>query len=306
MIVETRDLCKSWGRVEVLKHVDLQVPEGSAFALVGTNGAGKTTTLRTLVNILQPDSGRATVLGADSRALAARDFMRIGYVSENQELPERLSIAQYFDYLRALYPNWDRGLENLLRRRMELPPDRKLGKLSHGMRMKTVLVAGLAFRPKLLILDEPLSGMDTLTRDEVVDGLLEQAAETTILISSHELAEIENFTSHIAFMDKGSLYFQESIESLRGRFREVRVTLSSRRELPADCPRSWLSPQLGGHSLSFIDSQFAGHEGLSQALAGHFGAVQLEAEPMTLREISKVLIRNARSARRESTAAEAA
>lgn len=306
MIIETRNLCKTWGRVEVLKNVDLQVPEGSAFALVGTNGAGKTTTMRTLVNIIQPDAGSASVLGVDSRSLSPRDFMRIGYVSENQELSERLTIAQYFAYLRGLYPNWDRGLENTLRRRMELPPDRKLGKLSHGMRMKTVLVAGLAFRPKLLILDEPLSGMDTLTRDEVVDGLLEQAAETTILISSHELAEIENFTSHIAFMDKGSLYFQESIDSLRSRFREVRVTLSSKKDLPKDCPSSWLAAQVSGHSLYFIESRFTDDEALGHSLNKHFGAVRFQEEPMTLREISKVLIREARGARRDAGNAEAA
>src|SRR5690606_31385567 len=149
------------------------------------------------------------------------------------------TIAQYFDYLRALYPGWDRGLEKFLRHNLDLPPDRALSKLSHGMRMKTVLVAGLAFRTKLLVLDEPLIGMDTLTRDEVVEGLLELASETTILISSHELAEIEYFTSHIAFMDKGRLHFQGEIDDLRQRFREVHVTLSAQKQLPDDYPQSW-------------------------------------------------------------------
>ena len=302
MIVETRNLNKRYGRVQVLRDVSLEVPEGAAFALVGTNGAGKTSTMRILLNILQPSSGEAIVLGRDSRTLAPRDLTQIGYVSENQALPERLNVGQYFDYLRALYPNWDRGLERSLRARLDLPPDRGLGKLSHGMRMKTVLVAGLAFRPKLLILDEPLSGMDTLTRDEVVDGLLEQADETTILISSHELAEIENFTSHIAFMDKGRLYFQESIDSLRDRFREVRVTLSARKELPPDWPATWLAPEVAGHSLRFIESAFEGEDALHGMLVRHFGAIRFEPEAMTLREISKVLIREARDARFEEAA----
>jgi len=302
MIIETRDLQKTYGRVEVLKRVNLAVPEGAAFALVGTNGAGKTTTMRVLVNILQPDSGSAEVLGRDSQQLQPADFERIGYVSENQVLPERLTIAQYFDYLRALYPNWDRGLENLLRRRMQLPPKRMLSKLSHGMRMKTVLIAGLAFRPKLLILDEPLSGMDTLTRDEVVDGLLEQAHETTILISSHELAEIEHFTSHIAFMDDGALSFQESIDSLRGRFREVHVTLSARKDWPAAAPAAWLMPAVQGHALRFIDTAHTGLEALRAELSKHFGAVQCQVSPMSLREISKVLIQQARDARLQEVA----
>lgn len=302
MIIETEHLCKRYGRLEILSDLNLQVPEGAAFALVGTNGAGKTTTMRILVNILQGSAGVATVLGRNTRELRPADFQKIGYVSENQELPERLTIAQYFDYLRALYPNWDQALEKNLRRKMDLPPNRGLSKLSHGMRMKTVLVAGLAFRPRLLILDEPLSGMDTLTRDEVVEGLLEQAEETTILISSHELAEIENFTSHIAFMDKGRLYFQESIESMRARFREVHVTLSARKDLPPNPPASWISLQISGHSMRLIETRFYGNDDLYRKLSSHFGAVQFTAEPMTLREISKVLIRDARDARQKEIA----
>lgn len=302
MIIETRNLCKTYGRVQVLKDINLQVPEGSAFALVGTNGAGKTTTMRTLVNILQPGSGSAHVLGVDSRRLKAAHFQQIGYVSENQILPERLTIAQYFDYLRGLYPGWDRGLETMLRKRMDLPGSRGLSKLSHGMRMKTVLIAGIAFRPKLLILDEPLSGMDTLTRDEVVDGLLEQAHETTILISSHELAEIEYFTSHIAFMDDGNLSFQESIDSLRDRFREIQVTLSAAKTWPVNAPTTWLAPQIQGHSLQFIETQFTDMDTLQSQLAAHFGAIQVQESPMSLREISKVLIREARDEKQREAA----
>lgn len=302
MIIDTRGLCKRYGKVDVVRDLNLQVPEGSAFALVGTNGAGKTSTMRLLLNIIQPDSGTANVLGRNSRDLTPKDFQQIGYVSESQVLPERLTIAQYFDYLRALYPNWDRGLENLLRRNLDLPPDRALSKLSHGMRMKTVLAAGLAFRPKLLILDEPLSGMDTLTRDEVVEGLLEQADETTILISSHELAEIEFFTSHIAFMDKGRLHFQESIESLQSRFRAVHVTLSAQKVLPEKSPESWLFPEISGHALRFIESSFVNEEALSKLLNAHFGAVQFVAEAMTLREISNALIRRTRVAKPEPLA----
>lgn len=299
MIIETSGLSKCYGKVDVVRDLSLQVPECAAFALVGTNGAGKTSTMRMLLNIIQPDSGSATVLGRDSRQLTPTDFQQIGYVSESQVLPERLTIAQYFDYLRALYPNWDRGLETLLRRNLDLPPDRALSKLSHGMRMKTVLVAGLAFRPKLLILDEPLSGMDTLTRDEVVEGLLEQADETTILISSHELAEIEFFTSHIAFMDKGRLHFQESIESLHARFREVHVTLSAQKQLPDNCPESWFFPEISGHSLRFTESSFENRERLVSQLNTLFGAVQFVVEAMSLREISNVLIRKTRASKKD-------
>ena len=121
-------------------------------------------------------------------------------------------VEQYFDYLRGFYPNWDRALEDELRERLELPPERQLGKLSHGMRMKAMLASVLAFRPSLLILDEPLSGLDPLVRDEIMEGVLRQADETTIVISSHELAEIEGCTTHVAFMVRGRLLFQETSE----------------------------------------------------------------------------------------------
>lgn len=294
MIISTEHVEKRYGKVKVLKDVSLQVPENSAFALIGTNGAGKTTTLRMLLNIIKPNSGTATILGVDTQKLSYQDYSQIGYVSENQKLPLRLTIDNYFDYLRVLYRNWDRSLERKLRSELELPPSRLLSKLSHGMRMKTVLVAALSFRPKILILDEPLSGLDSLVRDEVVEGMLQQADETTILISSHELAEIENFTTHVAFMNKGKLMFQESIESMRNRFQEINITLSQQKIIPDNHPPSWLSPQVRGHSLQFVESNFQTDEQLHQQLTKFFGAVQYDVEPMSLRDISKALIREGR------------
>ena len=292
MIVETHHVAKRFGRFEAIEDLSLSVPEGSVFALIGANGTGKTTTIRMLMNILRPDRGDITVLGTPSRELGPTDFQRIGYVSESQRLPGGLSLAQYFDYLRNLYPAWDRGLEKELCEQFELPPSRKIKHLSHGMRMKTLLVGALAFRPKLLVLDEPLSGLDTLVRDEVVNGLLQQAADTTILISSHELTEIESFTTHVAFMQNGKLLLQEAIENLQMRFREVQVTLSAVRELPQPLPDGWLLPQVEGHRLRFITSAYAGDQRLFQQLAQHFGAVKMECEPMPLRAIANALMQH--------------
>jgi len=294
MIINTENIQKHFGRFHVLQDINLQVPEGSAYALVGTNGAGKTTTMRMLVNIIRPDAGRAEILGVPTHALSYRDYEQIGYVSENQKLPEKLTIAQYFEYLRACYANWDRGYENALRKQFDLPPTRKLAQLSHGMRMKTVLIAALAFRPKVLILDEPLSGLDSLVRDEVIEGLLLQADETTILISSHELAEIEYFTTHVAYMNKGQLLFQESIDSLKDRFREISVTLSAQKRLPEPLPSSWLAAEVSGHCLQLIESAYKDHDAMYQTLVSHFGAIQFDEEEMSLREIFKTLTRHAR------------
>ena len=296
MLIESRDLTKHFGRHTAVRGLSLRVPEGSAFALIGNNGAGKTTTLRMLVNILQPDSGEARVLGVDSRRLTRTDLLRIGYVSESQKLPERLTVAQYFDYLRALYENWDRDLERSLRRGLDLPPERKLGKLSHGMRMKTVLAAAMAFRPKVLILDEPLSGLDPLVRDEIVAGLLHQADETTIVISSHEITEIETFTTHVAYMERGQLLFQDSTEALLARFRQVDVALAGNARLPADLPATWLNVEAAERSFRFVDSAFTNYDNAQRVLSARLGPIRFEAEQMSLRDISKALMRASKAA----------
>jgi len=294
MIIETRRVAKRFGRFEAIEELNLEVPEGSVFALIGPNGAGKTTTIRLLMNILRPDRGEIAVLGTPSQQLRAKDFERIGYVSESQRLPENLSLAHYFEYLRSLYPAWDRALEKQLCDQFELPPSRRIKHLSHGMRMKTLLVGALAYRPRLLMLDEPLSGLDTLVRDEVVNGLLQQAADTTILISSHEIAEIETFTTHVAFMQGGRLLLQEAIETLQSRFREVHVTLSAVKQLPDPLPEGWLLPQIEGHRLRFVASDHESDQALYQDLAKHFGAVTMECEPMALRPIANALMQQRR------------
>jgi len=294
MIIETDGLAKRFGRHEAVQNLNLAVPEGATCALIGANGAGKTTTMRMLVNLLAPDRGRARVLGVDSRALRRTDRQRIGYVSESQTLPERLSVGQYFHYLRSLYTNWDAGLEQQLRAQFELPPSRSLGKLSRGMRMKAMLIGALSFRPKLLILDEPLSGLDPLVRDEVLSGILGQAVETAILISSHELAELESCTTHVAFMVHGRLLFQEPIESLGARLREVTATLTGGADRGA-LPDTWLNVQVDGPLLRFVDTAFVNEANLLAQVQRRCGTVlHLEAQALSLRDISKALMRATR------------
>src|SRR5581483_7007989 len=149
-----------------------------------------------VLNLIEPTAGTARVLGVDSRRIGPQDLTRIGYVSENQLLPTRLRVAHFFDYLRPCYPNWDRGLEEQLRAQLRLPATRRIGELSHGMRLKLALASALPYRPRLLILDEPFSGLDALAREDIVSEFLRQAGQTSILISSHELDEIERLATH--------------------------------------------------------------------------------------------------------------
>jgi ABC-2 type transport system ATP-binding protein len=296
VIIETQGLTKKFWRHEAVQDLSLCVPEGAVCALVGANGAGKTTLMRMLVNLIAPDTGSARLLGVESRRLAAADYLHIGYVSESQKLPDQLSVANYFEYLRVLYPNWDAAFEREMRADFELPPARPLGKLSRGMRMKVMIASALSFRPKLLILDEPLSGLDPLVRDEVMAGMLSQAGETTILISSHEIAEIEGGTTHVAFMARGRLLFQESVESLSARFRDVSLTL----DMPVagqPLPASWVNLRRDGPTVTFIETAFTDEHRLRETVEARLGRCHyLEASAMSLREISKAAMRATREA----------
>jgi ABC-2 type transport system ATP-binding protein len=223
-VIQTNGLWKSYGRFGALQGVDIVVPEGSVFALLGASGAGKTTAIKVLLNMIAPSRGKATLLGVDSRALTPRVLAEVGYVSENQVMPARLRVDAFFEYLRPLYPSWDRVLEAEIRAQLRLPPTRKIGELSHGMRLKMALACALPFRPRLLILDEPLSGLDALVRDEIVGGFLRDAGKMTILISSHELDEVQRFATHVAFLHEGRLLFQGTVPSL---FQHARPLFSS-------------------------------------------------------------------------------
>src|ERR1700733_3841002 len=177
MIVRLENIWKTYGRFDALKGLSFSVPEGSVFALFGANGAGKTTTIKMLMNLIAPTKGSATMLGVNTRALSPKELAQIGYVSENQDMPGRMTVAAYINYLRPFYPNWDRTLEADLLRMLRLPPERRIKDLSHGMRLKMALACALPYRPKLLVLDEPLSGLDPLVRDEFMEALLLQAGE---------------------------------------------------------------------------------------------------------------------------------
>jgi ABC-2 type transport system ATP-binding protein len=292
VIVECTHLTKRFRHHEAVNDLTLSVPEGAALALVGSNGAGKSTTLRMLLNILRPDSGCARVLGVESTRLRASELKDIGYVCDNPVLPGRLTVSQYLDYLRSLYPNWDAAFEKSLRERLDLPAHQRLGRLSHGMRVKLLLVGALAYHPKLLVLDEPLSGLDPLMRDEVLEGVLGQADETTIIISSHELTELEGFATQIAFMDQGKLLFHEDIEHTFARFREVSVTLAGEARRPQPLPGHWLLADSSGAVRRFVETKFTDDQDVARKAAEHFGEIQhVETRAMSLREISKTLMR---------------
>jgi ABC-2 type transport system ATP-binding protein len=300
--IQTESLSKKYGSVQALKDLTFTVPAGAIYTLVGANGAGKTTIIKLLMNIYRPTSGRAQVLGIDSTRLAGAHFVRIGYVSENQELPEWMTVASLLDYLRPFYPQWDRSLERQLVRQFDLPLTRKLKHLSRGMRMKAAFASVLAYRPSLVVLDEPFSGLDPLVRDELIEGLLDRAPETTIFLSSHDLAEIESFASHVGYLEEGKMLFSEELSVLTDRFREVAVTFDVTSPMRTDLPVTWLRPEISGAVIRFIDSDFRGQR-TALDLADIFPTARdVSFNPMSLRSIFLSIARSGRAS--ETGAAE--
>jgi len=293
--IETPCLTRRFGKTLAVNRIGLAVPEGSIYALVGANGAGKTTLIKLLMNILRPNEGTSTVLGMDSCQLTGKAFERIGYVSENQELPAGMTVAGMLDYFRAFYPTWDRDLEKQLIQQFDLPLDRRIKNLSRGMKMKAAFASSLAYRPKLIVLDEPFSGLDPLVRDELIEGLIERAPETTIFLSSHDLAEIESFSSHVGFLENGRLLFSEEMAVLNDRFREVTVTLASPAPLPGNLPATWLQPQTADCVVRFVHSDF-NKQNSQRELAERFpSARNIEFDPMSLRSIFLAIAKSGRS-----------
>jgi ABC-2 type transport system ATP-binding protein len=291
--IETVALNKQFRKIRAVCDLNLKVEEGAVYALMGPNGAGKTTLIKLLMNLMSPSEGRISVLGSDVCRIEGKGLERVGYVSENQRLPEWMTAGMFLTYCRPFYPDWDKGLEERLVKRFELPLKRPLKRLSRGMRMKAALASALAFHPKLVVLDEPLSGLDPLVRDDLMESLREMKGETTVLLSSHDLAEIESFASHVGYMDGGRLLISEPMAEVGARFRSVEVhgdALAS----PAAPPTEWMHFEASGNTARWVETEFSAEKSAAKA-RDVFGAVELKATPMTLREIFLAMARKERT-----------
>jgi ABC-2 type transport system ATP-binding protein len=233
-VIDIHSLTKRFGRKLAVNRLSFQVPRGSIFAFLGDNGAGKTTTIRMLTGLIQPDAGAAFILGRNCWKSAAALRYHVGYVPERPRFYDWMTVSEigWFTagfHRRKFLPNY----ESLIRR-FELDPDQRLQSLSKGQYAKVGLALALAPDPEVLILDEPTSGLDLLVRREFLASMVELAGEgRTILISSHQIQEVERIASHVAFLAHGRLLLTATMEDLRRRLVRLQLRHEGRAPDPA-------------------------------------------------------------------------
>jgi ABC-2 type transport system ATP-binding protein len=226
-VIRLQGVTKRYGVQKALDDVSLDVSPGTVCALLGENGAGKTTAIRILLGLNRADEGRATVLGLDSASQGQKIRSQVGYVPERPTLYEWMTVAEIGWFTAGFYPSsfYERYLK--LATGYQLPLKRKIKSLSKGMRAKVSLSLALAQEPELLILDEPTSGLDTLVRREFLEGMVDIAsAGRTVLLSSHQIGEVERVADTVAILRAGRLLLVEQLETLKDQIRELSITLS--------------------------------------------------------------------------------
>jgi ABC-2 type transport system ATP-binding protein len=293
--IRTLNLSKTFRGVSALANLSFEVPENGIYGLIGPNGAGKSTSISILMNVIRPGSGRAEVLGIDSAKLSPRELASIGYISEDQKLPGWTTVGYLLSYLKPFYPTWDDSLAAEMIRDFKLPLSRRLSQLSRGMRMKTALVSALAYRPRLLIMDEPFAGLDPLVRDELIGGVLTAAEHATMLISSHDLSEIESFISHVGYLDQGRLRFSEEMGTLANRFREIEIITHDQGKLPQNLPGTWMNVERSDNWVRWVDTQFDRERSMTEIIRLFGDTRHVEAKPMPLRAIFVTLAKASQS-----------
>ena len=221
--VDVRNLSRGFREVTALSDVSLQIPVGSIFGLIGLNGAGKTTLIRHLIGALRPQTGTVTVLGEDPISDPEGVLREIGYLSEEDSLPTWMKVGGLLDFCNALYPTWDSTYATQLCDMFGLTRATKLKGLSKGQRARAGLLVAIAHRPKLLILDEPSSGLDPIARRDILEAIIRTINQDgrTVLFSSHLLEEVDRVCDSIAMMRDGRIVQTMTMEQIENRYREI-------------------------------------------------------------------------------------
>jgi ABC-2 type transport system ATP-binding protein len=219
-VLTATGLGKRYRRTWALRDCSLTLPTGRVVALVGPNGAGKTTLLHLVVGLLAPTTGTVRVFGREV-AGDAETLSRVAFLAQDKPLYDGFTVADMLRFGRHLNPRWDQEYAQNRLAELEIPLDRKVGKLSGGQQAQVALTVSLAKRPELLVLDEPLSNLDPLARHEVMRGLMAAVAETgmTVVLSSHVVSDLENTCDWLVVLNGGRVQVSGDIEELIGAHR---------------------------------------------------------------------------------------
>jgi len=216
-VIEISNLTRRFGAKTALDAVSLSLPRGAVYGIVGANGAGKTTLIRHVLGLLRAEHGSVRVFGLDPVTDPVGVLSRIGYLSEENDLPGWMRVDELLAYTRAFYPKWDDVYANELRDRFALDPAAKVQTLSKGQKARAGLLVALAYRPELLVLDEPSSGLDPIVRRDILGAIMRTIADEgrTVLFSSHLLDEVEAVADHVTMMDRGRVVLSAPLDEVR-------------------------------------------------------------------------------------------
>jgi len=236
--IEVIGLSRKFGKTQALDGVSLRVPKGIVMGLVGENGAGKTTLIKHLLGLLKPDAGTVRAFGIDPVQSPEQTLSRIGYLSENREIPGWMRISELIAYTRAFYPKWDDAYAAELLHAFKLDPTARVKNLSRGQRAQAALLIALAYRPELLLLDEPSSGLDPVVRRNILTTIIRGVVNEgrTVLLSSHLLDEVERMVDHVAMVHEGRIVLCATLDELQRQHRRVTVRLATSAKEPPQLP----------------------------------------------------------------------
>lgn len=222
-VIDIKNLCRSFAEKEVLRDVSLAVPEGGVFGLIGSNGAGKTTLIKHILGSHYAQSGSVSVFGFDPVLEPVQVLSKIGYMSEDRDVPSWMRVQEIIDFTKSFYTKWDSSYAEDLLHLFELNPKQRIRNLSRGQTARICLLLALAHRPQLLILDEPSSGLDPIIRRDILSAIVRTTADDgrTVFFSSHLLDEVERLADRVAILHQGRILFHDTLDSLLASFRRV-------------------------------------------------------------------------------------
>jgi ABC-2 type transport system ATP-binding protein len=290
-IIETVGLKKQYQDVTALDGLDLTVPSGSIYGLLGRNGAGKTTAIKTLMGLVRPTAGSARVFGlaADQSAASIIIRQRTGFVSEERDLYDSMTVADLIAFTAAFYPRWRGDMAARYLRSFDLPPARAVKALSRGARTKLALLLALCRGADLLILDEATSGLDPMAAEEVLQALIGHVANegATVFFSSHQIAEIEQIADHVVIIDRGRAVLEGALDDLRGAYRRIELVFEGDAPAAQFHSPGVMRVERRGRTLSVFAS--SGAEQIIEE-ARSLGPVSAEAHHIALKEVFLELV----------------